>query len=79
MAGQGRVRRWVGLPPLGESVGEMLQSSPSFRGPEPARQLLWWLVADPASRRESEDGLWPLLRDVQGWLQHLRKIRGLGD
>lgn len=52
MAGQGRVRWWVGLPPLGESVGEVLQSSPSFRGPKPACQLLWWLVVDLASARQ---------------------------
>lgn len=52
MAGQGTVRRWVGLPPLGESGGEVVQPSPGRRGPRPARQLLWWLAADRASNRK---------------------------
>ena len=45
MVGQGRVRRWVGLPPSGESASEALQGSPGCGGPKPAHQLLWWRLA----------------------------------
>lgn len=53
MVGQGRVRRWVGLPPSGESASEALQWSPGCGGPRPAHQLLWWrLKVDLTSNRK---------------------------